>query len=246
MSNFDSAYYNLKMKTVLITKSQIKYSLVMVALIFAGCSDNAEKVKPVTETKMTKYSQIEKLFKDVASDTFYVFSDWEIQNPKYLFKGTTMDSIQISLLPYELKNKYTWTRDIAACYKFPIDASRIALIARLPGEYESTAIKLLVFDLEKDSVVETIHLSDVFGDAGEVYTYRSCLFKDKEKKPLILTYSYSSYDHGVNGDSTDTAVETWNNYYLTSLLKTPADTISKDSATIVTQHPEIIKKLTSN
>ena len=185
---------------------------------------------------------MENLFNDIATDSFYVYSADITANPKYEFMGTAMDSVQVSLLPYETRSSYNWDHDFGACYKFPLSTNTMALIARVPAEYVSSAIKLFVFDIEKDSIVKTINLANTFGDAGDVAVYSSYIFKDEEKRMLMLTYYWSSYDHSVYNEN-DTTIDYWHNYYLFNLTSNSIDTLSKDSATICTNYSTILRKL---
>lgn len=211
--------------------------------LLASCSNKTTTDDIKSENTASKLSTLE-LFKDLTLDTFYVYSG-DLHKDNNPFKGTRMDSSQIYFLPLEIRSSFDLDRDFGACYKFPLDKSKVGLIARVAGEYESSAIKLFVFDIEKDSVVKYVNLANTFGDAGDVDVYSSGIFKDKEGNLMILIYRWASYDHTVNGDPNDTIVERWNTYSLIKLSQTSVDTVSKDSATIVTKYREIAKKLAS-
>ncbi|HEX7413357.1 MAG TPA: hypothetical protein VF411_04865, partial [Bacteroidia bacterium] len=198
-----------------------------------------------TDIKLTRFSKLDTLFTDVATDTFYVYSDLSIDGHKFAFSGRPLDSTQVSFLPFDIKGNYNWNKDYSACYKFPIDKSHIALITRIPGEYVSSKITLLVFDIDKDSIIKSLNLADTWGDAGESFVYNSCIFKDKEKNISILFYAWSSYDHRAGDNPKDTLIEYSKNYLLLNLSKNFGDTISRDSATIVTKYPDMLKKLAS-
>jgi len=216
------------------------FSLSVIILLFYSCSNSSSDNE--SEISTSRYSKLENSFQDFKNDTLYVYSHLSPDGKDFPFKGAAMDSIQVSLLPYEIKYAYHWNKDFGACYKFIVDKSNIALIARTSGEYESSRITLLLYNLEKDSIVKTYSLADSWGDAGDTYIHNSCIIKDKDGYSLI-TYNYSSYDHSVEDVENDTVVEIWKNYSLCKLKNSTIDTLSIDSAKIVSQYYNIIKKL---
>jgi hypothetical protein len=221
------------------------FSYFVIAMIFLSCSED-KNGKDIFEKEVSRFSYLDKSFREINYDTFYVYSSDNVEDPNYQFHGKKMDSIQVSFLPVAMREEYKFNKDFAACYKFKIDRKITGLISRVPGEYVSSAIKLFLFDESKDSVVTDFYLADNFGDAGEVYAYRSCIFKDKNKRHLILTYITTSYDHSVENNGADTLVERWNKYVLFDLAKNKVDTLSSDSAFITKLHPEIVTKLTGD
>lgn len=213
----------------------------LVAIFLQSCSQ-PEAGKLEKSPQASRLSVVDSLFKDlIIEDTFYVYSSWGGPD-NHPFKGVPMDSMQVALLTYDLKMSYSYFKDVGACYKFPLDASRFALITRVPGEYESTAIKLFVFDVEKDSVVQTLSLADVFGDAGESMSYSSCIFREKNHGLKVATQWQSEYSHNVDNEN-DTTVERWNRFWVLDLGKHTGDTLLKDSATIADTYPQIIQRL---
>ena len=218
---------------------------ILIAFTLTNCTTKQDKPEEIIEEQLptSNYSKIQHLFKDISPDSFYVYSDWSIDKKDFAFKGIMMDSSQISILPYGWIDHYSWNKDFGACYKFPLDSTCIALIARVSGEYVSSALKLFVFDLQKDSITYTINLADTWGDAGESSKYSSCLFNEKNKNLTIVTYSGGTYDHRVGDEENDTIIENWNYYYLYKLSNNILDTISKDSSEIVNRYPTIMAKL---
>jgi hypothetical protein len=217
---------------------------IAVLFILTGCSQQeAPKTIALEALPKSNYSKIQHIFKDISPDSLYVYSDWSVERNDFAFKGTPMDSAQFALLPRGWMDHYSWNKDFAGCVKFPLDSTKMALIARVSGEYVSSALKLFVFDLQKDSIVNTISLADVWGDAGESSVYNSCLFKDKNKDLLIVTYNSGSYDHRVGQVENDTIIEKWNYYYIYKLSNNILDTLSKDSSDVVNRYPTIIDKL---
>jgi hypothetical protein len=219
-----------------------KYLFLFSICILVSCGREPIAEKPIEVPKPSRLSVLDPLFKElVITDTLFLYSVWS-DDTHYKFKGRSMDSLQVRALSTEESERYSYFKDFGACFKFPIDSLRMALVARVPGEYESTVLKLFMFDVQKDSVIHTLYLADVFGDAGEAMSYSSCLFRDKAHKLTLATYWSSEYDHRV-GDEKDTTVEHWNKFYLIDLSDIHADTLSKDSTTIVDRYPEIMKRL---
>lgn len=218
-------------------------TILCLVLVFSNCSQQ-ETSETVTEKNLapSRYSTIEHLFNSISPDSFFVFSDWDIEKANFEFKGTSMDSNQVAILPHEWIENYTWNKDFGACYKFNIDSIHVALIARVPSEYVSSAIKLFVFNLQKDSITKTINLADIFGDAGEVSYYKSCIIAKTNNLFDIITYNGGSYDHRAS-DENDSIIENWNYYYLYKLNKDIIDTLMKDSASVVNHYPTLTNKL---
>lgn len=226
-------------------KRKILFFVCITGILFThscGTTTVKENMTPATESVPTRFTQLASLYKGAGTDTLYIFSAANIEDPAFSLRGTAMDSAHVWLLPYNLRASYEWNKDFGACFQFAIDSLRTGLVTRLPSEYVSSAIKLLVFDHPKDSVTNSIDLADTFGDAGDVSEYSSCLFHNKERNLLLLTYHWSSYDHSVE-DTADTRVDRWYNYSLYKISGDALDTLSKDSAEIIKQYPGIIRKL---
>ena len=215
--------------------------IIFILFLLASCSNKTATDAVKSENPSSVHSKLD-LFKDLILDTFYVYSG-ALHEDNYPFKGTPMDSSQIYFLPLDIRSSFDYNKDFGACYKFPLCKSKIGLIARVFGIYESSAIKLFVFDIEKDSVVKYVDLANTWGDEGYAEVYSSGIFKDKENNLMILVYQFASYDHRANDDSTDQVIEHWNTYSLLKLSQTSVDTVSKDSATIVTKYPSIARQL---
>jgi hypothetical protein len=223
-----------------------QYLSLFFVIVFIACNNEPLKEKEAELPKISKLVQLDKNFKEISYDTFYVYSSDNTEDINYQFRGKPMDSVQVQALPAVMKELYKFSKDFSACYKFKISDSQTGFISRVPGEYVSSAVELFVFDIKKDSVTHQFFLADNFGDAGEVYNYRSCIFRNDKKKHMILSYFVTSYDHSVEGDTADTSTETWNKYILFEVAKNSIDTVSDDSSYIVKHHPEILKKLTGD
>ncbi len=232
----DYIYQEFKMKLKVLIFSGL-------ALAVFSCRNEPDpkETQSAQDTLPSRFSQLSSLFAPTNDDTLYVHSAWDI-NSSYKFFGKPMDSAHIFMLPYNYGTLFNWNKDFGACLSFPLDSSHTALLSRVPGEYVSSALSLFVFDKKKDSITLALDVADCMGDAGEAMDHSSCLFRDKDKNLMILTYYWSSYDHTVN-DTADHKVDHWHNYYLSKLSSDKLDTLSKDSAEIVGRYPRIIKKL---
>lgn len=226
---------------------RIFYScFVLIILILSACSTPSTKSKKHRKKKRAKttisnYSKIDKLFKEISFDSFYVQSSFGFEKSNFKFHGKKMDSLQIEALPHDIRRSYQYNKDIAACYKFSMNEKEVGLIVRCGGEYSSTAIKLFVFDLGQDSVTASVNLADVFGDAGEFMSYQSCIFKDETEDLQILTYRHSSY-HEID-DTVEFVTESYSLLNDSTHWNKP---VSTDSMLIVTAYPEMINKLSGS
>lgn len=221
----------------------LKHSFfVLSACILMSCHSEPVSETPVETPKASAFSILAPLFKDLTiNDPFFV-DVGEEGKPDYAFEGREMDSVQVLTLIPDLYENYTGFKNYYACYKFPIDPSHVGLIVSSPGENNFTGIDLFVFNVKADSVVHIMPLSLAFGDVGEAMGYKACLFRDQQKRLNILKYDYTEYDRSVDNEN-DTIVEEWSQFSLISLVKPGGDTLSRDSAAIHKQYPEMVRKL---
>lgn len=242
--------------------SPIQYFLFVLSLVFLSCShsqnsndkdpgfyhdslpvttlsDSTNTIDPAIALKNSEI--VNTFFKDVMTDTLFVYSTYEYDDKLYRFHGQEMNVRYKSFFPYHFRYSFD-PGEFYGCMKFPIGEKLIGLICRTPGEYSPTALKLMIYDKLKDSITSYIHVSDVFGDAGEIFHYNSCILRNNNYV-TILTYGHSSVDHSVDEDSKNKAEEHWNHYCKLTFNSGKFDTVSKDSATITNQHREIIKKM---
>jgi hypothetical protein len=204
---------------------QILY-LATLVLLFSCKQSNNEQQK-VDILKESKFKNLLTKYKDISFDTLKVFSTEDPDNKLYMYKGIKLDTTDVLLFPKSIAEQYLDDDGFFACYKFLIDNSRIGLITRTPSTYASSSIKLLILDIQKDTITEIIELGETFGDAGDMAIKTSWLFKDSSKKYKSITWVEESHDHSVENEK-DTTIESWNNYYLIDLSKSSIDTISTD------------------
>lgn len=135
-----------------------------------------------------------------------------------------------------------WTEGFYGIYSFKLNEQFTGLLTRTPGEYSPTVISLWIYDIKKDSVVNTVQLADIIGDAGAAETINSYMFFDKENKLKALTYRHYSYDHSVENES-DTTIEENHTFYLSKINFTSVDTLSTDSLKLHEQFHHQLKRL---
>jgi hypothetical protein len=218
----------------------MKNLLYISILLLAACFPGPSSDQPAT-TEKPKASL--DLFTGITPDSFYVYSTENPSDKNFRFHGKVLDSSVIAAFPYYVRTDPRWSHEYFACDRFALDSARIALITRTPGEYDSSVIKMYVYDTGKDSVTAELELADIWGDAGEFTSHSSCIFYNPDKHINVLTYYKSLYDHSVNEVENDTIIEYSDEHVLLDLSKTGNDTVSIDSAEIMKKYPAAMKKL---
>jgi hypothetical protein len=193
------------------------------ALCLFACGQTATE-QPVKQQE-SKYKHLLTEFKNKDFDTLHVISSAD-SGREYL--GVALDSLQNTLLPQDIAQQdFNEPPSVFAVYKFPIGHNQFGLIARTPSEYESSSIKMLFFDQEKDSITSYIELADFWGDAGYSNVKDAWLYKEKGDGLRVLVRIQETQDNSVDSD-TDTTVQEKTSYYLLDLSKKKSDTLSKD------------------
>lgn len=201
----------------------MKISILLLFLfVLTGCYSNNDPSDTATKSR---FLDLLPLYKDTTFDTLNAFSSEYNYSDTFRFKGTKLDSLSVSLFPKELSDSYGSGEEFFACYKFPLDSRRLGLITRAPSTYESSSLKLLVFDKMRDSITSFIELSELVGDAGASFDKRSWIIKGKNGAFNVLGWVQEGYDHSVD-DEKDTTIEINNTYYLLSLSKQKFDTVN--------------------
>ena len=225
------------MKTIL--------SLTTLIFLLSSCGDSKptsnRKKKVETDIEFGAYDKLLAKYKEISFDTLKVFSSTGLDSKQYKFKGTQLDSIDVLLFPESISEQYINDPGYFACYKFPIDNFKIGLITRTPSTYESSSIKLLIFDKQRNTISDLFELAEIFGDAGDAAEKVSWLFKDENKKYKSFTWLTESHDNSVD-DEKDTTVDSWNYYYLIDISKQKIDTISKNEKELLTKFGNLIRK----
>lgn len=112
--------------------------------------------------------------------------------PNYEVKsvGPSLTKEELQLFPKSLKvDSFIGEPDsFQAHSKFDINDNLIGLVARMPGEYSFTALKLFFYDKIKDEILpQYFEVADHTGDAGYSEKMTSWLFKDGNQ---LKSFSY--------------------------------------------------------
>ena len=225
-----------KLTTTLMTK--LLYMTLVTLLL--SCAQTETKQQLVETTKESKFKSLLTKYKDISVDTLNVYSAEDLESNSYKFKGTQLDSADVSLFPKTLSEQYFYDHGFFACYKFALDTIRTALITRTPSTYEPSSVKLLIFDKQKDSVTDFVELAETFGDAGDYAEKTSWLFKDERNKYINFMWYQESHDNSVD-DEKDTTIQTWNYYYLFDISKSKVDTANKNEKELLTKFGKLLK-----
>lgn len=218
-----------------------KIQFVCTILLLAGClmacgSNSTSSKKTIKEDVVLKtdsssvenkneYGNLLKKFKPISFDTLKVLYSYEEKNNPFFGKELTLKEAKSLPIGF-IGNNFGKISGVYACYQFPIDSNRVGLITRIPAEYESTSIVLLVYDLKKNKILDEYHhLAASTGDAGETYVSISWLFRTKDKRLHSFEYSYQS-SHEID----DTLTTESRSYELINCMSSKFETISNNEA----------------
>lgn len=232
-----------------------RYSVGFVLIFFlqsmlAACGnssskENQEEAERIHESnspaveKESRYAEMLKKFKAVSFDTLKVY--YRYGDKRFLGKELTLKETKIFPLGIE-ENYFGELSGVYACYRFEIDSTRLGLIARTPSEYESSSVKLFIFDKKADKVLDNyLELGQMFGDAGDFFSKVSWLFKTKSNEIHSLVYDYESYDHQVD-DTADLRVDEWHSYALINCMNEKFDTLSTNGAQLKKRFRRVLKE----
>lgn len=199
-----------------------------------------EKEDTLSPEKKSIHAEFLGKFKPISFDTLKVEYYYDSKDKQ--FTGRELTLAEAKMLPIGLTGNYFGKLSgVYACYQFPIDSEHKGLIARIPGEYESTTVALFIFDRKKDQLLkEHFDLSISFGDAGDFAQRTSWLFKAENKQFQSFVYDYSSYDHQVE-DTTDHTVDEWRSYYLINCSSPGFDTLSSNHKQLKKQFKSLLE-----
>lgn len=173
--------------------------------------------------KKSAYAGILEKYKLISFDTLKVYYNYEEKDKR--FSGKELTFKEAKMLPIGFQDNYFGKASgVYACYQFPIDSTRLGLVTRIPSEYESSSIVLLIFDRTKDKFRDDyFYLGTSNGDAGEISVRVSWLFKTKNKQLQSFVYDYQS-SHEID----DTLTTESRYYFLIDCMKPGFDTVSSN------------------
>lgn len=199
-----------------------------------------EKV-PETEVWVSKNQKFLDQFKTVDFDTLKVYSGEEIYNEKFEFFGKKIDSSDVNLFPEQYNAFDNGKIETYAVYKFNIDENNLGLIARTPSEYWPTSLKLFVYNKSQERIIDFIEIAESWGDAGDVLTKKSWIYKAKNNQLNCFLWRYYAHDDSMDEDN-ETPSFMENHYFLLQFNNGKFDTISKNNKQLEKQFSIIIKK----
>ncbi len=197
--------------------------LLLSVIIFGSCADH----KPVV--KESKFAVLVAQYKEINIDTFRVYSTSEILSDTFKFKGTLIDTIIVKQFPKQLLYNFQFDKEYYACFKFFIDSNRTGLITRTPGEYTSSSIKLLVFDTQKDSIVNFSELADNWNDAESDMIKTSWLFRNLDNQINNFIWQRDNFVEDTD-DPNKNKLTTTDKFYLTNVFTNEQYPIQKSPA----------------
>lgn len=216
----------------------MRNTLLILSLVsFFSCSQDNNQ--DAIQTK-NRFSSLLNKYKDISFDTLKVFSSDNTEIDTYQYKGVQLDSVDVLLFPKSIANLYGSGEVFAACFKFFLDSSSIALITRVPSTYQSSSLQLLIFDRNSDSITNIIELAEMVGDAGDLYTQNSWVYKTIKGETQIFGWIQESHDNSVENEN-DTTIDVTNNYYLLSILKNRVDTINQNKEVLAKRFESLLK-----
>lgn len=104
--------------------------------------------------------------------------------------GPKLTSQELAMFPKNLKFSTFFHEDyneFEAVSKFDINSELYGLVARVPGEYSFTSLKLFFYDRKKDQFLQQyFELADKLGDAGYTEEIKSWLWRDGDRLKTFL------------------------------------------------------------
>jgi hypothetical protein len=205
-------------------KKKIPLFSILVLTIFFGCNNNKE-------TRTRDFGRLLSKFEPISFDTLKIFYGFRgEQNSR--FKGNALDSNDLSLLPVSLRPKEgaLWSDRYFACFKFPVDSARTALITRTPWIYESSSLSLMVYDKNADSILYQFEVGQDWADVSGSFTKTSWLYKDN------LEHRVFTIAEDQEGDPRDKdSVKIKTDSYLLRFAGSGADTLVKNDTLLAAE-----------
>jgi hypothetical protein len=221
-----------------------KLFFALITFSLFSCGEAPSKESPAEKVEEVRVSKFEKLltkYKDISFDTLEVFAMFYMEKKGYKFSGAELNAEEMKFLPDDIGSKEA--QSFFACYKFPMDATRTGLITRCPGEYSANSVKLLILDTKLDSIVSFFELTELSGDAGDMWQKTSWLYRNNNQQYRAFLFQELTHDRSVD-DEPDTTIERTNNYFLVDFSRIKPDTVSTDTVMLTSQFAGLLKKRT--
>lgn len=164
--------------------------------------------------------------------------------PNYEQKGLgpSLTKKELDLFPKDLdfSSFSSDYKEFEAISKFDINENLIGLVARMPGEYSFTSLKLFFYDKTKDEILQKyFEVADKLGDAGYTEEMKSWLFKDGNQLK-----SFSHHFTKVEKIEPDdpTRESQTNDYYIIKLSPEKIDTLRVSKTDLPKYHKLLNQK----
>lgn len=223
---------------------RIIYPSLLVLLISSCDNGSASNVTIDTSTKTevislktaATYARLLEKFPPVSFDTLGIEGPG-ISDANSPFNGHLLDNHLTELLPKEIsRHNYSY-----AISQFPLDADNTGLIARVPGEYESSAVVLLIYNHSSNTLKFGAELADTWGDAGDVEEKWSWLIRTTGQPLQKLLVRYTAHDNSVDNEK-DTTMESSTDYFLLYITAKGEDTVQKDNPTLLGMYGHLLNR----
>lgn len=205
-------------------------SILFIVLIYSACSESPVKNESAEAVPVYNIDSFLAKFTEIEFDSLKVYTTDQVDADTSFYKGRALDSMDAPFIAslygdmaFESSREYL--SQFYACYKFKMDEERMGLIVRCPSEYVSSFLE--VFECKDGKVKHLINLSELWGDAGDVYERCSYLFR-AGKGIGVFQYNNSTYDHSVE-DENDSTVEAFYNHYTIRISEGKYDTLWSDT-----------------
>lgn len=207
-------------------------------LILAACANESENAAvPPPEPPKKKYDSLIARFRKITLDTLKVFSQQDLKGE---YEGVTLDSFKARQLRAAMEPGYLNDQPgFHSVYRFTVDDKHMGLLARTPSHYVASSVNLYMLRTADDSLKHIGQLADYWGDAGDVYTKTSWLFRSgKELRAFMQVIM--RHDNMVDNPK-DTTVKIVKDYYLLNLGYNGVDTLSRDSTSLLQQFGSLLR-----
>jgi hypothetical protein len=206
-------------------------------LAFWACNNENDNAAVLPPDPPKKYDSLISRFRKMSLDTLKVFSP---QDQKGEYEGVMLDSSLASQLR-KIMNQDNLSEQLGihSVYRFTVDDKHMGLVARTPSHYVSSSVNLFMLRQSDDSLKHIGQLADYWGDAGDLFTKTTWLFRSgKELRGFV--HEVFSHSNMVDNpkDTTETIRHT---YYLLNLGYNKVDTLSKDSVMLLQQFGSLLR-----
>jgi hypothetical protein len=233
----------------------MRYTAYVILFFCIGCNQPESALQASEQKKdslMTlqsriNYTTVLAKFKMVAFDTLAAFSPGDAEEEEASpYIGIPMDSIEaLVLFPGEAFSAYG-NPQFFAVYRFEIDTIKTGLLVRAPSHYGPSAIKLLVFNKQKNGITDYGQLADSWGDGGYIERQKAWLFKTAEQELQCFVWMEENNEEGDNDSDTaigaNSATKVHHRYALLDLSGPRRDTITTNSTVLLRDFGHLLTK----